>query len=76
MVLVKEGLTFTSCTSSLMSTLMLLTMGAFAKTERSMMLECLSEGIAAAKAAGKPSERPGRLKQADIAANKARCAAG
>jgi DNA invertase Pin-like site-specific DNA recombinase len=73
---VKENLTFSADTSSPMNTLMLSMMGAFAEFERSMILERQREGIAAAKAAGKPTGRPERLKPADVAAIKARCAAG
>jgi DNA invertase Pin-like site-specific DNA recombinase len=73
---VKEKLTFTADTSSPMNTLMLSMMGAFAEFERSMILERQREGIAAAKAAGKPTGRPERLKPADVEAIKARCASG
>lgn len=63
---VKENLTFSTDTSSPMSTLMLSMMGAFAEFERSMILERQREGIAAAKAAGKPTGRPERLKPEDV----------
>jgi DNA invertase Pin-like site-specific DNA recombinase len=59
-----------------MDTLMLSMMGAFAELERSMIPERQREGIAAAKAAGEPTERPERLKPADVGAIKKRCAAG
>jgi DNA invertase Pin-like site-specific DNA recombinase len=73
---VKENLTFTADTSSLMNPLMLSMMGAFAEFERSMILERQREGIAAAKAAGKPTGRPERLKPADVEEIRARVAAG
>jgi DNA invertase Pin-like site-specific DNA recombinase len=73
---VKESLTFTADTSSPMNTLMLSMMGAFAEFERSMILERQREGIAAAKAAGKPTGRPERLTPADVERIKARCAKG
>jgi DNA invertase Pin-like site-specific DNA recombinase len=73
---VKENLTFSTNTSSPMNTLMLSMMAAFAEFERSMILEGQREGIAAAKAAGKATGRPERLKPADVEAIKARCAAG
>jgi DNA invertase Pin-like site-specific DNA recombinase len=73
---VKENLTFTADTSSPMNTLMLSMMGAFAEFERSMLLERQREGIAAAKAAGKPTGRPERLKAADVEAIKVRIAKG
>lgn len=59
-----------------MNTLMLSMMGAFAEFERSMILERQRKGIAAAKAAGKPTGRPERLKPADVGVIKARIAAG
>lgn len=58
---IKESLTFTADKSSPMNTLMLSMMGAFAEFERAMILERQREGIAAAKAAGKPTGRPERL---------------
>lgn len=64
---VKESLTFTSDTSNPMSTLMLSMMGAFAEFERSMILERQREGIAAAKAAGRPTGRPEALKPSQVA---------
>lgn len=73
---VKENLTFSANSSTPMNTLMLSMMGAFAEFERSMILERQREGIAAAKAAGKPTGRPERLKPSDVQAIKARCAAG
>jgi DNA invertase Pin-like site-specific DNA recombinase len=73
---VKENLTFSTDTSSPMSTLMLSMMGAFAEFERSMILERQREGIAAAKAAGKPTGRPERLKPADVAEIKDRITKG
>jgi len=73
---VKENLTFSTDTSSPMSTLMLSMMGAFAEFERSMILERQREGIAAAKAAGKPTGRPERLKPAEVAEIKDRIANG
>jgi DNA invertase Pin-like site-specific DNA recombinase len=63
---VKENLTFSSDTTSPMNTLMLSMMGAFAEFERSMILERQREGIAAARAAGKPTGRPEKLKPADV----------
>lgn len=68
---IKENLTFSADTSSPMNTLMLSMMGAFAEFERSMILERQREGIAAAKAAGKPTGRPERLTPADVEAIKA-----
>jgi DNA invertase Pin-like site-specific DNA recombinase len=59
-----------------MNTLMLSMMGAFAEFERSMILERQREGIAAAKAAGKPTGRPERLKPADVEKIRVRIAAG
>jgi DNA invertase Pin-like site-specific DNA recombinase len=73
---VKENLTFSADASSPLNTLMLSMMGAFAEFERSIILERQREGIAAAKAAGKPTGRPERLKPADIEAIKKRSAAG
>lgn len=73
---VKENLTFSTDTSSPMNTLMLSMMRAFAEFERSMILERQREGIAAAKAAGRPTGRPERLKPTDVETIRARCAAG
>lgn len=73
---VKENLTFSTDATSPMSTLMLSMMGAFAEFERSMILERQREGIAAAKAAGKPTGRPERLKPADVVEIKTRIKAG
>lgn len=73
---VKENLTFSTDTSSPMNTLMLSMMGAFAEFERSMILERQREGIAAAKAASRPTGRPERLKPTDVETIRARCAAG
>lgn len=73
---VKEALTFSADKSSPMNTLMLSMMGAFAEFERSMILERQREGIAAAKAAGKPTGRPERLSPAQVAAIQQRAAAG
>jgi DNA invertase Pin-like site-specific DNA recombinase len=75
-IFVKESLTFSTDTTSPMSTLMLSMMGAFAEFERSMILERQREGIAAAKAAGKPTGRPERLKPADVQAIRDRIANG
>ena len=49
-----------------MNTFMLSMMGAFAEFERSMILERQRKGIAAAKAAGKPTGRPERLSPAKL----------
>lgn len=55
---VKENLTFSTNISSPMSTFMLSIIGAFAEFECSMILRRQREGIAAARAARKPTGRP------------------
>ena len=71
---VKENLTFSADTSSPLNTLMLSMMGAFAEFERSMILERQREGIAAARAAGKPTGRPERLTSSQVTAIRLRAA--
>ena len=72
----KEGLTFTGAGDDPMQTLMLHMMGAFAQFERSLIRERQREGIAAAKAAGKPLGRRAAMTPAQIAEARARRAAG
>jgi DNA invertase Pin-like site-specific DNA recombinase len=72
----KESLTFTTDTANPMNTLMLNMMGAFAEFERSMIRERQREGIAAAKASGKPTGRPASLTPSQIATIKERAAQG
>ena len=55
----KEQLTFNASEADPIQNLMLQMMGAFAEFERALINERRVEGIAAAKAAGKPFGRPG-----------------
>ena len=72
----KEGLTFRSNANDPMQTLLFHVMGAFAQFERSLIRERQREGIAAAKAAGKPLGRRAAMTPAQIADAKARRCAG
>lgn len=72
----KEGMTFTADKSNPCSDLMLNMMGAFAEFERAMIGERQREGIAIAKAAGKPTGRPASLTPQQAAEIKSRAAAG
>jgi DNA invertase Pin-like site-specific DNA recombinase len=72
----KEALTFSPDKSNPMNTLMLNMMGAFAEFERSMIRERQREGIAAAKAAGKPTGRPASLTPDQVKTIKQRVAQG
>ena len=71
----KESLEF-SGGSDAMQTLMLQMMGAFAQFERTMIKERQREGIAAAKAAGKPFGRTATLNDRDIKRLRAKKAKG
>ena len=57
----KENLSFTGESNNPMQELQLQMMGAFAQFERSLIRERQREGIAAAKAAGKPIGAPSKL---------------
>jgi DNA invertase Pin-like site-specific DNA recombinase len=72
----KEALTFSANTNDPMQTLLFHVMGAFAQFERSLIRERQREGIAAAKAAGKPLGRRAAMTQAQIAEARTRRAAG
>ncbi len=72
----KEGLTFRSNANDPMQTLLFHVMGAFAQFERTLIRERQREGIAAAKAAGKPLGRRAALTPAQIAEAKSRRAGG
>lgn len=72
----KENLAFTGEGGDPMQMLMLQMMGAFAQFERAMIRERQREGIAAAKAAGKPLGRRASLTPGQVAEVRARRAAG
>ena len=72
----KEGLTFSAKANDPMQTLLFHVMGAFAQFERSLIRERQREGIAAAKAAGKPLGRRAAMTPAQISEARTRRAAG
>jgi DNA invertase Pin-like site-specific DNA recombinase len=74
---VKDNLTFTTKDNGNPASLLMLNMmGAFAEFERSMIRERQREGIAAAKALGRPMGRPASLTSAQKATIKQRAARG